>query len=222
MSLTALPPVADPPAATGPAPKADKWVPRFGRTERFAHWWTVTMLLVALLTGLSLGDDSRSGFMMDAHIGSVALIALGLIAAATFGNHRALLAAASQLFGFDQRDLGWLRSHLRHPFRHHSEPAWGMFNTGQKMLGWALSASVSAVIATGLLAWSAGGDGGGGLHGVTVVITLILLAAHIFMAVVNPATRPALPGMLFGRVSRTWAAEHHSDWLEEKNNTTRR
>ena len=221
MSITALPPVAVPPIGKGPERREDEWVQRFGRTERFAHWWTVAMLLVALFTGLSLGDDSRSGFMFYAHVGSVVLIALGLIAAATLGDHRALLAATRELFGFDGRDLGWLRSHARHPFRHHPEPAWGMFNAGQKMLGWALSAAVSAVIVTGLLASGGGGDGGGGLHGVTVVITLILLAAHIFMAVLNPATRPALAGMVFGRVRRTWAATHHSDWLKEKSGTTK-
>jgi formate dehydrogenase subunit gamma len=215
MSLTALPPAPIPPTEQRPASTEDEWVLRFGRTERFAHWWTVLMLLVALLTGLSLGDESRSGVMFDAHVISVVLIALGLIAAATFGNHRALLSAAHQLFGFDKRDIGWLRSHVNHPFRRQAELASGMFNTGQKMLGWALALSVAAVIGTGILAWSAGGDGGGGLHGSAVVVTFILLAAHVFMAVINPSTRPALPGMVFGRVRRSWAAKHHGEWLDE-------
>ena len=41
--------------------KPDQWVARFGRTERFAHWWTVLMLGAAILTGLGMGDDARSG-----------------------------------------------------------------------------------------------------------------------------------------------------------------
>jgi formate dehydrogenase subunit gamma len=34
------------------------------------------------------------------------------------------------------------------------------------------------------------------------------------MAVVNPSTRPALRGMVFGRVRRSWAAQHHRAWLD--------
>jgi cytochrome b subunit of formate dehydrogenase len=46
-----------------------------------------------------------------------------------------------------------------------------------------------------------------------LVLTAALLSAHIFMAVFNPSTRPALHGMLFGRVRRSWAAKHHAAWL---------
>jgi formate dehydrogenase subunit gamma len=87
-----------------------------------------------------------------------------------------------------------------------------MFNPGQKMLAWAISGSVAAVVVTGVQAWFTH-SGEGGLHGTAVVITAVLLSAHVFMAVVNPATRPALRGMVFGRVSRSWAAEHHGEWL---------
>ncbi len=215
MSLTAIPPRVDPPTGERTEALNDEWVLRFGRTERFAHWWTVLMLLIALLTGLAIGDESRSGFMFYAHFGSVALIAVGLIAAFCIGNHRALVAAARQLFWFDKRDMAWIRNHATHPFRRHQEPRWGMFNTGQKILGWALSLSVAAVIGTGIQAWLAGGDEGGGLHGSAVVVTMILLAAHIFMAVINPSTRPALAGMVFGSVRRSWAKAHHSEWLDE-------
>ena len=68
------------------------------------------------------------------------------------------------------------------------------------------------VIVTGVLSWSHGGEGG--LHGAAVLLTGLLLAAHVFMAVVNPSTRPALHGMVFGRVRRSWAAQHHLAWLD--------
>lgn len=35
------------------------------------------------------------------------------------------------------------------------------------------------------------------------------------MAVVNPVTRPALAGMVMGRVRRSWAARHHGGWLDD-------
>ena len=43
----------------------------------------------------------------------------------------------------------------------------------------------------------------------------MLIAAHIFMAVVNPSTRHALRGMTLGSVDRTWAEHHFPRWVEE-------
>ena len=202
------------PGEGGEQPGGGPWVRRFGRTERFAHWWTVVMLATALLTGLAMGDDGGSGPLVWMHAGAVVLIGVGLAAAVLFGNHRALFRSAPQLFRFDRRDAAWLSGLLRHPADHSREPEWGMFNAGQKILAWAISASVAAVVVTGVQAWLAH-SGEGGLHGAAVVMTGVLLGAHVFMAVVNPATRPALRGMVFGRVPRSWAAEHHGEWLDD-------
>jgi formate dehydrogenase subunit gamma len=48
-----------------------------------------------------------------------------------------------------------------------------------------------------------------------VVVTGVLLGAHVFIAIVNPVTGPAVAGMVFGRVRRSWAAKHHRGWLDE-------
>jgi len=194
-------------------PARELWVARFGRTERFAHWCTVLMLGAALLTGLAMGDDGGSGALLRMHVGSVVLIGVGIAGAMLFGDRRRLLRSMGRLFGFDRRDLAWLRGRLRRPADRGHDPEWGMFNSGQKLLAWALSASVVAVVVSGVQAWSAHAEGGGS-HGTAVAVTAGLLSAHIFMAVVNPPTRPALAGMVFGRVSRSWAAEHHPGWLE--------
>src|SRR5664279_95377 len=161
------------------------WVPRFGLTERFAHWWTMAMVSAALLTGLVMGDDGGSGPIVWMHAGSVALIGFGIAAALVFGNRRALLRSTRRLFAFDRHDARWLRDRLRHPAHRGQEPAWGMFNPGQKLLAWALTLSLIVVVVTGIQAWSAH-TGEGGLHGSAVVLTALLLGAHLFMAIVNP------------------------------------
>jgi formate dehydrogenase subunit gamma len=89
-----------------------------------------------------------------------------------------------------------------------------MFNPGQKVLAWALALAVAVVILTGIQAWQAG-EGEGSLHGAAVVAAMALLGCHVFMAVVNPSTRPALAGMVLGRVRRSWAQEHHGGWLHD-------
>ncbi len=186
---------------------------RFGLTERLAHWWTVSMVVTAVLSGLAMGDDGGSGPVLYVHVGAVSMIGVGLLVAVLCGNRRAMFRAGRQLLHVDARDRSWLRARLRHPLHPAADPAWGMFNAGQKVLAYALGLSLVVTIATGLQAWSAGGEGG--LHGSAVGLTLVLLGAHIFMAVVNPATRPALAGMVFGRVRRSWAAKHHSEWLAQ-------
>ena len=148
------------------------------------------------------------------HAGSIILIGVGLAAALLFGDSRALLGATRMLFGFDRRDARWLRDRVRPPADRGPEPAWGMFNPGQKLLAWALTLSVTAVVVTGIQAWSTH-TGEGSLHGAAVLLTALLLGAHLCMAIVNPATRPALRGMAFGRVPRSWAAEHHRAWLDD-------
>lgn len=193
-----------------------EWVHRFGLTERLAHWWTVLMMATALTTGLALGgDEVESGPLLTAHWGSVALIGVGLLAALVLGDTRALLRATWHLFSIDRRDVTWIRDHARHPFGGHGHGDYGMFNPAQKALAWALSGSLAVVIYTGIRALSAG-DEGAGPHPAAVVVAMVLLGAHVFMAVLNPATNHALRGMVFGRVRRSWAAKHHGGWLKDQ------
>ena len=193
-----------------------EWVRRFGLTERLAHWWTVSMVAVALITGLALGEEAGSGPLLTAHWGSVVLIGVGLLAALLFGDTRALLRATWQLFSVDRHDVTWVRDHLRHPFGGGNHGDYGMFNPAQKALAWALSGAVAVVIYTGIQSLSAGGEDSGGPHAAAVVVAMVLLGAHAFMAVLNPATNHALHGMVFGRVRRSWAAKHHGGWLKDQ------
>ena len=171
------------------------------------------MVATGLVSGLAMGDDGGSGLLLWMHAGSVVLIGVGLAAAVVFGDRRSLLRSARRLFSLERRDAAWVQARLRHPLGRAGEPEWGMFNTAQKLLAWALATSIAAVIFTGAQSWSAGGEGGS--HGAAVALSMALLSAHFFMAVVNPTTRPALAGMVFGRVRRSWAAKHHSEWLDD-------
>ncbi len=191
----------------------DDRIERFGVTERLLHWWIVAMFASALLSGLALGDEAESGPVLNLHIGSVVLIGIGIAVALVFGNTRAVLRSAKDLLIFDRRDVSFVRNTIGHP-SHRSHVRWGKFNVGQKVLAWSLIAALSAVIATGINSWSSG-EGASGPHAAAVLLTLVLLTAHVFMAVINPSTRPALPGMILGHVRRSWAAEHHAAWLEK-------
>ncbi|MGH7335039.1 MAG: hypothetical protein ACREKS_20320 [Candidatus Rokuibacteriota bacterium] len=49
----------------------------------------------------------------------------------------------------------------------------------------------------------------------TRYVTLLALgplAGHLYLALVHPPTRPALPGIVHGQVDARWAARHHPEW----------
>jgi formate dehydrogenase subunit gamma len=199
------------------------WVHRFGLTERFAHWWTVLMMAIALVTGLALGDEgAEASTLLTVHWGAVVLLGAGLLAALVLGHTRALLRATWNLFSFDRRDVTWVRDHLRHSSGGRRPGEYGMFNPAQKAMAWALTVAFGVVIYTGVQALSRGGEDAAGPHGAAVVVAMVLLGGHIFMAALNPSTNHALAGMVRGRVRRSWAAEHHGGWLQDQEDRSRR
>ena len=49
------------------------------------------------------------------------------------------------------------------------------------------------------------------LHDGLMYVSLVLLAGHLYLAVLHPATRHALRGITLGTVDEEWAAKHHSE-----------
>jgi cytochrome b subunit of formate dehydrogenase len=125
-------------------------VARFGRTERFLHWWIVVMFSCALLTGVAMGDEAESGSLLRLHIGSVVLIGVGVVMALVFGDTMAVLRSARDLFLFDRTDVDAVSRALGHPGPGHGDVRWGKFNLGQKVLARSLVASLAALILTGI------------------------------------------------------------------------
>ena len=53
----------------------------------------------------------------------------------------------------------------------------------------------------------------GGFHGLAAGAATVLVAGHVYLAVLHPATRHALRGITLGTVRRDWAEDHHADWV---------
>jgi UbiA prenyltransferase family/Prokaryotic cytochrome b561 len=49
-------------------------------------------------------------------------------------------------------------------------------------------------------------------HKMATIILCALVAGHLYMALVNHATRPALSGMVTGKVDREWWRKHYPRW----------
>jgi formate dehydrogenase gamma subunit len=193
---------------------------RFGLTVRLLHWWIVATFATALLTGLAMGAEMENGSLLHLHVAAVIAMGGGFVVTLIFGNTIAVLRFVRDAFLPERSDFEFVARIVSRPF-HRTGIRWGKFNLGQKGLAWMMLASLTAIIITGINPWHTDGDAAGP-HTTAVIIALILLGVHVFMAVVNPVTRPALPGMVFGRVKRSWALHHHAKWVEDEDRRSAR
>lgn len=183
-------------------------VPRYRRTQRIAHWWVAVTFVLSVLTA---PEDADQRTALIIHICCATALVLGAVAIGLFGDRPALGSDLRVLFRLDDSDRAWLRS-LIGPRARRQTPRWGKFNAGQKVAAWLTLMGILGLLATGVLDTTLGRPT---IHPLIFALTALLLIGHVAMAVLNPATRPALRGMLLGGVSREWAREQHPAWLEE-------
>jgi formate dehydrogenase subunit gamma len=195
---------------------------RFGLSERIAHWLLATAFASMLATGVFMGGIGPLHHqpILIAHVGSAIALVSGLGALIALRRSRRPLAqTARDLRPLDARDRRWLRLAPRAYLLGGKLPAAGRFNAGQKVnarllllvlvllyisgVG-ELARRTSAFESLGLL---------GAPHGLVAGVATALIAGHIYLALIHPATRPALRGITRGSVRRDWAEEHHADWV---------
>jgi len=195
---------------------APGYVRRFSITERVLHWVNAAGFLVLLGSGLILYLPSlaaavgRRPMVKDVHfwagIGWVSALAI----VALLGDRRGLLRTASEIDTFDAEDVRWLQ-------RRRPAPQ-GRFNAGQKVNAALTAAFLVLFFASGMLLWAGERDTRFRfastviLHDGLLYASLVLLVGHLYLAVLHPATRHALRGMVTGTVREDWAREHHARW----------
>ena len=196
-----------------------RYVRRFSPTERALHWANALCFFFLLATGLILYLPSlavlvgRRPLLQDLHfwsgVGWVSLLA----AIAVVGDRRGLVRLAREVDRFDRDDFRWLLGRKPAPQ--------GRFNAGQK-LNTALTAAFTLLfLVSGLLLWFGERDTRFRfastvlLHDGLMYVALVLLAGHLYLAVIHPATRHALRGITVGTVDEEWAARHHPKWRPE-------
>jgi len=178
------------------------YVQRFSRSERTFHWVNAAFFLYLLGTGLILFLPrlsqlvGRRPLMKDLHfwggLGWIAALAL----VALLGDSRGLWRTLRELETLDHR----------------------RFNSGQKVNAILNAAITVLFVISGLLLWLGERDtrfrlqNTVTLHDTLMYAALALLAGHLYLAVIHPATRHALRGMTRGTVSEEWARRHHPRW----------
>jgi formate dehydrogenase subunit gamma len=198
---------------------APRYIHRFSRTERAIHWVHAAAFFVLLGSGLVLYLPSlsqavgRRPFIKDVHFytGLAWLVAIVLVV--VFGDRRGLRKTIREIEAFDVDDRMWLRRYVRPQ---------GRFNAGQK-LNAVLTASFAVLFfVSGVLLWY--GERNHSfrwastilLHDGLMYISIVLVAGHLYLAVIHPATRESLRGITTGSVRTSWARQHHRKWVDEQ------
>jgi formate dehydrogenase subunit gamma len=193
------------------------YVRRFSPVERLLHWVNALGFFFLLATGLILYLPrlsmlvARRQLIQSIHFwGGVAW--LGALAAVLALGARRLLVTAREIETFDHDDLRWLRG---------GKAPQGRFNAGQKLNAVLTAAFAILFGVSGLLLWFGEQDTRFRfastviLHDGLMYVSLVLVVGHLYLTLINPATRHSLRGMTLGNVDARWAARHHAKWEPE-------
>ena len=194
---------------------APERIRRFSRTERALHWVHASGFLVLLASGLILYLPRLSEFVgrrqlvKDVHLYTGLGWALVIVLLLLLGLRTGLHATIREVERFDGDDLRWLLRRGGRPAR---------FNAGQKLNAIVTAAFAVLFAISGVLLWYGERDTRFRfantilLHDGLMYVALVLLAGHLYLSLIHPATRHALQGMIGGSVDADWARRHHPRW----------
>ena len=223
----------------GRAPRSGPhFIERFESPSRRIHWTLGVLYVLLLLSGVTnFWPEAKALQLADVRVFAWLHVVLGgafvaglaavlgpLLAPTPAG--QALRADLRELTRAGIDDYLWLQHSALRALRSRSTPPRvGKFNAGQKLNGLAsltlsLGLTASGVVlgvnymtksvfdvgfVEGVFPW----------HTALALIAIPPLVAHLYLALLHPATRESLRGMALGRVRREWAREHHPAWVDE-------
>jgi formate dehydrogenase subunit gamma len=153
----------------------------------------------------------RRPLIKDVHFWTGISWAGAILLVSTLGNRRALAATIREIDLFDNDDRRFLAGQL-----HVSQ---GRFNAGQKVNAILTAAFALLFFVSGLLLWYGERNtrfrlgGTVYLHDTLMYLSVVIVAGHLYLAIVNRGTRHALRGITLGTVREDWARRHHAKWL---------
>jgi formate dehydrogenase gamma subunit len=204
-------------------------VKRFSGFHRVLHWLIAIPYILLLASGglillhrLGWLHAPAENVLATLHrwvgLAFVAIVLELLLAALVAGHWRTISRDFRDWLFARPRDVLWLICvplNACLPKRFPLPPA-GRFNAGQKLHGLFILVAVIGFIVTGLMMIVVPGSLKVWLIHVWLFFGAVaFLALHLFLALINPATRRALPGIFTGHVSHAYVKEHHPLVLNE-------
>ncbi len=190
-------------------------IQRFSRTERALHWVHASAFFVLVGSGLVLYVPrlselvARRQLVKQVHLYTALAWAVAMTLLGAVGARTGLMKTIRELDRFDAEDRRWLLQRGGQP---------GRFNAGQKLNAIATAAFAVLFSVSGFLLWYGERDtrfrlaNALLLHDGLMYVALVLLAGHLYLSLIHPATRHALSGITRGTVDERWARRHHPRW----------
>jgi formate dehydrogenase subunit gamma len=203
-----------------PDPKPVR-VERFCKTTRWFHWSFVGAFLTLAASGAALLLRDELGLaealslrLVSLHEGAgLALVALPFVVLLS-GRTGETWRDLTEALRWTRDDLRWLALQPAAILGRAALPPAGKLNAGQKLNALATAALAASLVTTGAWLWMRPGAlVPWFVHNALFVLWIPAFLGHVFLAVVNPGTRPALRGMVLGSVDREWAVHHHGAWI---------
>jgi formate dehydrogenase subunit gamma len=205
------------------ASNSSVFIPRFGVSERVAHWLLALAFAVMLASGLFIGGIGplHHSAVLAVHVGAAIVLLAGIaVLLASRRSRRPLAQVVRDLRRLSPTDWRWLWLAPRHYATGKGElPPAGRFNGGQKVNARLvlLVLTVLYVSGVGELARRTSSLHSLGVlatpHGLAAGVAAVLVAGHVYLALLHPTTRPSLRGITRGSVRRDWAESHHGEWV---------
>ncbi|MGW5419752.1 cytochrome b/b6 domain-containing protein [Streptomyces sp. NPDC003943] len=201
-------------------PETSGRVRRFSTAERWVHRATGYLMLVCLVAAACLYFGplaqlvGRRHLMVVLHEWSGISLPLPFLLGLFSADFRADLRRLNRSAVYDRQWLGAVR---RRRTSLEARPA-GKFNAGQKLYAGWIAGAVLVMMFTGLLMWFMGllplisRTSAIFVHDLVAWAITFVVIGHMRRALEDPESRL---GMRTGYVSRSWAEEHHSEWLRE-------
>lgn len=208
-------------------------IARFSRGTRLLHWLNAVPFLALLGTGLliyipELKAPEIGGYRLLPllHvIAGIAWLLAPLALVALLRHRRALAEDVAGALTPSPSDAAWLRyASLAVLGARVRQPPTGKYNAGQKLNTWYWLLTSVALAATGLVLAVNFLDTAildrefvqdvFPLHELIALVSIVPLAGHLYLTLINRSTRPSLPGIITGDVDAAWAQDHHALWYE--------
>jgi len=200
---------------------------RFRKSERMIHWAFAVPFLVCYATAAILivvyynkpGDPQRALISWIHRVSGLFFFALPpavmLIKRRDIRFH---INNVKQAWVWTIADVKWLALlGAAAVDKRVTMPDQGKFNAAEKLNFMLLMTTHPFYLLTGVLIWFTHGAFFAWMaHLFMVMIATPLIFGHMYMAILNPATRVGLPGMITGYVDRKWAKHHYRKWYDEK------
>lgn len=201
-------------------------IERYSKAGIVFHWLFSFAALILVLTGIIMfvhqrGSEGVYTIGIIHRIGAALFLAIPLLFSLLSPGRTA--AFLKETFNWGKEDFSWFMKAPDYYFGGPGEniPPQDRLNTGQKMWQLVLTGTAIIFLITGAVMWLFKAAIAVNIyqwllffHGAAFIVFLLMLLVHIYMSGVHPHMRGSFYSMIDGRVSTSYAREHHRRWYE--------